>query len=85
MHVGYEIGQQRVPATGGIVIVDLPVVQVASVVDRGDIRGIVQVYEDLLRWIDDSGYRRAGYSRDLYHEIGADGPQITELQMPIAE
>jgi effector-binding domain-containing protein len=46
---------------------------------------IVRVYQDLIRWINDSGYRAAGYSRELYHEMGADGPQVTELQMPIAK
>jgi effector-binding domain-containing protein len=48
-------------------------------------RGIVRVYQDLIRWIEHSGYRRAGYSRELYHEMGADGPQVTELQIPIAK
>jgi effector-binding domain-containing protein len=48
-------------------------------------RDIVRVYQDLIRWIEDSGYRPAGYSRELYHEMGADGPQVTELQMPIAK
>jgi effector-binding domain-containing protein len=47
--------------------------------------GIVPVYEALIRWIDDSGYRLAGYSRELYHEMGTDGPHVTELQMPVAK
>jgi effector-binding domain-containing protein len=85
VHVAYEIGQQSVPAGDGVEIVDLPVVQVASIVHRGGMRGIVRVYQDLIRWIEHSGYRRAGYSRELYHEMGADGPQVTELQIPIAK
>jgi effector-binding domain-containing protein len=85
VHVGYEIGEQPVPASGGIEIVDLPVIQVASIIHRGGMGDIVRVYQDLIRWIEDSGYRPAGYSRELYHEMGADGPQVTELQMPIAK
>jgi effector-binding domain-containing protein len=85
VHVGYEIGQQAVPASGGLEIVDLPVVQVASIVHRGGMRDIGRVYRDLIRWIEASDYRPAGYGRELYHEIGADGPRVTELQMPIAK
>jgi effector-binding domain-containing protein len=85
VHVGYEIGQQPVPAADGVQIVDLPVTQVASIVHRGGMGGIVQVYRDLIRWIEDRGYRPAGYGRELYHEMGADGPHVTELQMPIAK
>jgi effector-binding domain-containing protein len=74
-----------VPASDGVEIVDLPVVQVASIVHRGGMEGIVRVYEALIRWIEDTGYRVAGYSRELYHDMGADGPRVTELQMPIAK
>jgi effector-binding domain-containing protein len=85
VHVGYEIGQQPVPASGDIEIVDLPVIQVASIIHRGGMGGIVRLYQDLIRGIEDSGYRPAGYSRELYHEMGVDGPQVTELQIPIAK
>jgi effector-binding domain-containing protein len=49
VHVGYEIGEQPVPASDGVEIVDLPVVQVASIVHRGGMEGIVRVYEALIR------------------------------------
>jgi effector-binding domain-containing protein len=84
VHVGYEIGEQPVPAGDGVEIVDLPVIQVASVVHRGAMEGIVSVYEALIRWIEDRGYRVSGYSRELYHGMTPDGPTITELQMPVA-
>src|SRR5262249_29153173 len=67
---GYEIGQQSVPAGDGIEIVDLPVLQVASIVHHGGMENIVAVYEALIRWIEDNGYRVAGNSRELYHETG---------------
>lgn len=85
VHVGYEIGEQPVPAGGGVEVVDLPVVEVASILYRGGVGGIVRAYEDLIRWIEDSSYRRTGYGRELYHQMGADGPRLTELQLPIAK
>jgi len=84
VHVAFEIGDQSVPANDGVAIVDLPVVEVASVVHRGGMDRITPVYEALIRWIEDSGFRLAGYSRELYHEMTADGPSVTELQLPVA-
>jgi effector-binding domain-containing protein len=83
VHVGYEIGEQPVPAGDGIEVADLPVAEVASIVHRGGTEGIVAVYQALIRWIENSGYRRAGSSRELYHEMTAGGPSVTELQLPI--
>jgi DNA-binding transcriptional MerR regulator len=84
VHVGYAIGEQDVTAGDGIEVVELPVTQVASVVHRGGMENVTPVYEALIRWIEDSGHRLAGYSRELYHEMTADGPSVTELQVPIA-
>lgn len=83
VHVAFEIGEQQVPASDGIEIVELPVIEVASVVHEGDMDGVTQVYEALIRWIEDSGFRLAGHSRELYLETDAQGPRVTELQMPI--
>jgi DNA-binding transcriptional MerR regulator len=84
VHVAFEIGDQTVRAGERIEIAELPVVEVASVVHRGSMESITPVYEGLIRWIEDSGLRLAGYSRELYHEMTADGPSVTELQVPIA-
>jgi effector-binding domain-containing protein len=48
--------------------------------------GISPAFEALARWIDDSGYRIAERSRELYHERHAGDPQrhVTEVQIPIA-
>jgi DNA-binding transcriptional MerR regulator len=83
VHVAFEIGDQSVSVGDGIDIVDLPVVEVASVIHSGDMETVGSVYESLIRWIEDSGYRLAGYSRELYHEVGPEGPNVTELQVPI--
>jgi DNA-binding transcriptional MerR regulator len=83
VHVAFEIGAQPVPAADGIEIRELPVVRVASVVHRGGMEDIGAVYESLIKWIEDSGLALAGYSRELYHEMDAHGPAVTELQLPI--
>lgn len=84
VHVGYEIGEQLVSPSEGIEVVDLPVLEVASIIHRGGTEGIVAVYEALIRWIENSDYRLAGYGRELYHEMTADGPSVIELQLPVA-
>jgi DNA-binding transcriptional MerR regulator len=86
LHAGFDIGDQVVDATGRVRVVDLPVVEVASVVHRGSMDNVVPVYEVLVRWIEDSGYRLDGRSRELYHEWHSDDParSVTELQMPVA-
>ena len=85
VHIAYEIGSQNVTDGNGLDVVELPVVEVASVVHRGGMENISLVYEDLMRWIEDSGYRLTAHSRELYHEMGAEGPSVTELQIPIAK
>jgi effector-binding domain-containing protein len=86
LHAGYDIGDQAVDGTGRVRLVDLPVVEVASVVHRGPMDNVVRVYEALVRWIEDSGFRLDGLSRELYHEWHPDDPprSVTELQMPVA-
>jgi DNA-binding transcriptional MerR regulator len=85
-HAGFDIGDQMVDGTGRVRIVDLPVVEVASVVHRGSMDNVVPVYAALVRWIEDSGFRLDGRSRELYHEWHPDDPSlsVTELQMPVA-
>lgn len=53
-------------------------------VHRGSMEAIGPVYEALIRWIEDSGLRLAGCSRELYHEMGPEGLSVTELQIPVA-
>ena len=86
VHAGFDVSAAG-PITGddAVHIVDLPVVEVASIVHAGAMDDVEPVYERLFRWIDDSGYAIAGLSRELYHEFNADDPSklVTELQMPI--
>jgi DNA-binding transcriptional MerR regulator len=84
-HIGFEVGDQRVPSADGVEVRILPVIQVASLVHHGSMEDVVPDYEALVRWIEDSGFRLAGRSRELYLEFHEDDfdRNITELQMPI--
>lgn len=84
VHVAFEIDGQDVPPGDEVKVLELAVIEVASVVHRGSMEGIGPVYEALIRWIEDSGLSLAGYSRELYHEMGTEGPSVTELQIPVA-
>ena len=86
LHAGFEIGDQDVPGSATVQVVDLPVVEVASAMYRGGDDGIMPAWEALVRWIEDSGYRLVGDCRELYHEWQDDDPtrNLTELQQPIA-
>jgi len=67
VHAGFDIADQNVPDSDGVRVVDLPAIKVASVVHYGPMDNIGPVYEALVRWIEDSGNRLAGRSRELYH------------------
>jgi DNA-binding transcriptional MerR regulator len=84
-HIGFDIGNQKVTDTDGVSVVDLPAVNVASAVYRGTMEGMSSAYESLIGWIEDSGHRLAGRSRELYLEWDNDQPErsTTELQVPV--
>jgi effector-binding domain-containing protein len=86
LHAGFDVGEQEVPDSEGVQVVDLPVVEIAAAVYRGGDDGIVPAWEALVRWIEDSGYRLIGDCRELYHEWHDDDPSrnVMELQQPIA-
>ena len=85
LHAGFEVGDQAVPDSGAVRVLDLPVLEVAAAVYRGPGDGIPGAWEALVRWIDDSGYRLTGDCRELYHEWDDDDPSrsVMELQQPI--
>jgi DNA-binding transcriptional MerR regulator len=87
LHAGFDIGDQTVESDERVRVVDLPVVEVASVVHQGSMETVEPTYVALVTWIEDSGYRLAGRSRELYLEWNeADHSRnVTELQMPISK
>jgi DNA-binding transcriptional MerR regulator len=85
LHAGFDIDGQTVGDGGPVQVVELPSIEVASVLHRGTMGTIEPVYEALVGWIENSGYRLAGHSRELYLEWHDDSSaeNVTELQMPI--
>ena len=86
LHAGFDVGDQNVPDSDRVRIIDLPVVEVASVVYRGPMDGIPSAWEALVARVEDSGYRLVGESRELYHEHDEQNHvrHVTELQVAIA-
>jgi DNA-binding transcriptional MerR regulator len=69
----------------GFRVVDLPEVDhAAAVIHHGSMNDVLSTGQALARWIDASGYRTAGYVRELTLEWSEDPDQwVTELQQPI--
>ncbi len=86
LHAGFVIGDQAVPSSETVRVVNLAPIEVAAAVYRGGDEGIMAAWEALVRWIDDSGYRLVGDCRELYYEWHDDDPSanVMELQQPIA-
>jgi DNA-binding transcriptional MerR regulator len=86
LHAGFAVDRQAVTETDRVQVVDLPEVEVASVIHRGSMDDVAPAYESLVRWIEDSAYRLAGPSREIYHECMAEdvNDNICEIQFPIA-
>jgi DNA-binding transcriptional MerR regulator len=85
LHAGFDVTNQEVPSSDDVRVYDLPVIDVASTVHRGGMEDIEPLYIALLQWIDESGYERAGASRELYLEWNDADPSasVTEIQMPL--
>ena len=86
VHAGYEIGDLALKPDAEVTAVDLPVVEVASLLHRGTMASLADGYQQLMDWIDASDYAPVAPSRELYLEWHApDSPDnVTELQMPVA-
>ena len=87
VHAGFEIGDLELVGNERINVIRLAIVEVAALVHRGSMDEIESVYDALVRWIEDSGYRLAGRSRELYHEWHDEDPSknVTEIQLPVAK
>ena len=69
----------------GFRVVDLPEVDsAAAIIHHGSMDDVLATGQALARWIDASGYRSAGYAREVTLEWSEDPDQwATELQQPI--
>ncbi|HUA41203.1 MAG TPA: MerR family transcriptional regulator [Streptosporangiaceae bacterium] len=74
------------PGSGqGFEIIDLPEIgQAATIVHHGSMDNVLPTVQTLARWIDENGFRSAGYPRELYIECPDDRDKwVTQLQEPI--
>lgn len=69
----------------GFNVVTLPgLAAAATVVHHGPMSRILPTAQNLAHWIDDNGYRSAGYARELYLECPPDQEKwVTEIQEPV--
>lgn len=74
------------PVAGqGFSIIDLAEIErAATIVHRGNMDGVMATIQTLAQWIDASGFRSAGYNREVYLEFSSDRDAwVTELQEPL--
>ena len=79
LRAGFDVGDQAVPDSETVRIVDLPVLEVAAAVYRGGDDGIMSAWEPLVRWIDDSRYRLVGDCPRALPRVGRRRPGLAML------
>ncbi len=70
----------------GLAVVQLPAIgSAATVLHRGPMVQVIQSLLAVAGWIEDNGYRPAGWHREVYLEYDPDSPGcgVTELQVPV--
>ncbi|MGW4896887.1 MerR family transcriptional regulator [Kitasatospora sp. NPDC004240] len=68
----------------GFEVLDLPEAEAATVVHRGPMDDSTGAVQSLARFIEENGYRSAGYARELYLECPEDqAGWVTEFQEPV--
>jgi DNA-binding transcriptional MerR regulator len=88
---GSVVVHAAVPVAGGsdgnhgFAVVDLAEVEsAAAIIHHGSMDDVLPAVQALARWIDASGYRSAGYAREVTLEWSPDPDRwVTELQQPI--
>jgi DNA-binding transcriptional MerR regulator len=83
VHVGFEIDhREAITDDDRVAVVDLPVVEVASLMHHGSLDTLLESNEQLAHWVQDSGHATSGPSRELYLQWSEQDPasNITELQ-----
>jgi DNA-binding transcriptional MerR regulator len=88
---GSVVVHAAVPVAGGsdgnhgFAVVDLAEVEsAAAIIHLGSMDDVLPAVQALARWIDASGYRSAGYAREVTLEWSPDPDRwVTELQQPI--
>ncbi|GAB7182069.1 MerR family transcriptional regulator [Kitasatospora sp. Ki12] len=83
--VAVPVGPSVRPGAHDFEVVDLPPIEeAATIVHRGPMNGVLGTVQHLARFIEENGYRSAGYARELYLECPEDeAGWVTELQEPV--
>ncbi|MFJ6617408.1 MerR family transcriptional regulator [Kitasatospora sp. NPDC091335] len=79
------VGASVRPGAHGFEVLDLPPIdRAATIVHRGPMDEVLGTGQALARFIEENGYRSAGYARELYLECPEDqAGWVTELQEPV--
>lgn len=85
VHVGFEISDQELEGDDELHIVDYPSREVASMVNHGSITEISSWYEDLYRWVENSGRAPTANPIELYLAWDENdmSKNVTEIQVPL--
>lgn len=83
--VAVPVGPSVRPGEHGVEVLDLPPIEeAATIVHRGPMDEVLGTGQELARFIEENGYRSAGYARELYLECPEDqAGWVTELQEPV--
>ncbi|MFG2904110.1 MerR family transcriptional regulator [Kitasatospora sp. NPDC048286] len=83
--VGIPVGSSVRPGAHDFEVLDLPPIEeAATIVHRGSMDEVLGSSQELARFIEQNGYRSAGYARELYLECPEDqAGWVTELQEPV--
>jgi DNA-binding transcriptional MerR regulator/effector-binding domain-containing protein len=72
----------------GFAVVDLPAIPAAAtIIHHGPMDDVEQSMQILARWVEDHGYRPAGYAREVYLDYYPEKAEegVTELQLPVTQ
>jgi DNA-binding transcriptional MerR regulator/predicted transcriptional regulator YdeE len=67
-------------------VVDLPAIRsAATIIHHGPMDDVEQSMQIVAQWIEDNGYRPAGYAREVYLDYDPEKAEegVTELQLPV--
>ncbi|MEH0845346.1 MerR family transcriptional regulator [Micromonospora sp. CPCC 205711] len=85
VHAGVTVDADPGP-TGDVAVVALPAVPAAAtIVHHGSMDEVEPTLLALAAWIEENGWRAAGFARELYLDYSPEAPEkgVTELQIPV--
>lgn len=87
VHAGVTVTAPVGPVgDSGVRVVELPAFEAATLVHRGSMDSVLSTEQVLARWLDNSGYRSVGYTREVTLECPEEKEKwVTELQQAIVK